>query len=387
MDSEANIKKLLHKFILNQCSEEETEKIIAYFKEHKLSDEFPTVEEVMAIMDTIPEMDEAKANSVYQQIISQEPPRKTINKPTKIRFWRYASVAVVVLSIGLGYLYKEEIFPSNPIDAVPSDQITLQLEDGSTKVISEEDHIQILSSSGSVVGKQSGKLLVYENATESESVVYNTLNVPYGKRFELQLSDGTRVHLNAGTSLKYPINFIEGQHRKVFLTGEALFDVSRDEEPPFILNSDDLNVRVLGTQFNVSSYPEDTASEVVLVEGSVGMYSGEEEFNAEKNTVLEPGYKGTFHKSGNSITTKAVVTDVYTSWIYGGLVFRNMTFNNILKKMERHYNKTIVNENAEISNEIFNASFTDVPIEKILEYIKITYAIDYEINGEHVILK
>lgn len=385
MSQNPNIRQLLRKYILNQCTPEEMDEVVLYFKEHELSDDFPTVEEVVKMLDTIPEMDESKADSIYDEIVSQKIPKQTV----KVKWiWRYASVAaIVLLFIGVGYLYSEDVFTKDDVvNDGAIDQITLQLDDGSTKVISENGDVQITNSTGGVVGKQSGKLLVYENTATSESLVYNTLNVPYGKRFQVQLSDGTTVHLNAGTTIKYPVNFIEGQHRQVYLTGEAFFDVAKDAEHPFIVNSDNLNIRVLGTQFNVSSYPEDSATDVVLVEGSVGMYESGGDFDEAKNTILQPGYKGSFDKGANSITTKQVVTDVYTSWINGGLVFRNMAFKNILKKMERHYNKTIVNENVELSNEIFNASFTDVPIEKILEYLEITYAIDFEINGNQILI-
>jgi ferric-dicitrate binding protein FerR (iron transport regulator) len=210
--------------------------------------------------------------------------------------------------------------------------------------------------------------------------VYNTLTVPHGKRFELKLSDGTQVNLNAGTSLKYPIKFLEGQHRKVFLNGEAFFDVSKDTLHPFVVNADDLDVRVLGTRFNVSSYPEDDRTDVVLIEGSVGMNKIMEDFDKDTSTVLEPGFKGTFQKNSGKIEKKPVTTGIYTAWMSGELVFRNMTFQNILKKMERHYNVSISNTNADLGNEVFNASYGKVTLEKVLKDLKLTHGINYSIN-------
>src|SRR5690606_36367432 len=120
--------------------------------------------------------------------------------------------------------------------------------------------------------------------TNSDKLAYNTLKIPFGKKFRLQLSDGTMVHINSGSTLKYPIKFIAGENRQVYLDGEAFFDVAKDKKHPFIVNADNLNVRVLGTHFNVSNYPEDAVTDVVLVEGSVGMYRSNEEFDASKNT-------------------------------------------------------------------------------------------------------
>ncbi|WP_431243682.1 FecR family protein [Flavobacterium sp. P21] len=218
-------------------------------------------------------------------------------------------------------------------------------------------------------------------------MVYNTIKIPYGKKFRLQLSDGTFVHLNSGTTLKYPIKFIAGENRQVFLDGEAFFDVAKDKKHPFIVNVDNLNVRVLGTHFNVSNYPEDTSTDVVLVEGSVGMYQPNEEFDALKNTILKPGFKGTFNKENTKISTKPVITDIYTSWINGGLTFRNMTFKNIITKLERRYNVTIVNKNEKLANEKFNASFKEESIENVMSYFNDIHGINYTIKGNQILIK
>ena len=173
------------------------------------------------------------------------------------------------------------------------------------------------------------------------------------------------------------MKFLTGKTRQVFLKGEAYFDVAKDEKHPFVVNADHLNVEVLGTQFNFSSYPEDIETDVVLVEGSVNLYSTS---NKNNNVLLKPGFKGSLHKkTTDTIATNPVITSIYTSWINGELVFRNITFGNILKKMERHYNVDIVNNNTQLSDEKFNASFRNEPIEKILEYFKITYNINYTI--------
>jgi ferric-dicitrate binding protein FerR (iron transport regulator) len=237
-----------------------------------------------------------------------------------------------------------------------------------------------------LANQNKGKI-VYDTETAPEDLVYNTLKIPYGKRFELVLSDGTSVHLNSGTTLKYPVKFIAGQNRAVFLDGEAFFDVAKDKKHPFVVNADALNVRVLGTHFNVSNYPEDDITDVVLVEGSVGMHTSGEKFDANTNTVLEPGYKGSFTKANSKITTKAVSTQVYTAWIKGELVFRNMSFKNICKKLERHYNVSITNLNKKMENEKFNASFKNEPIEKVLGYFNELHGLKYTIAKDKITIK
>lgn len=389
MNENSEIQKLLHKFILNQCSIEETNKVVEYYRNNKLTSDFPEVEDIKSLLDEMPEMDEATADRIFSNILINAKETEVIDIVSeKNPFRKYLAIAasiLVLLSTGLSY--KQGFFNSKEVPVLSGNEITLQLENGDIQVISAGKKSQIADADGNVIGNQNGNKIVYDTETPIEKLVYNTIKIPYGKRFELQLSDGTIVHLNSGTTLKYPVKFIAGENRQVFLDGEAFFDVTKDKTHPFVVNADNLNVRVLGTHFNVSNYPEDNLTDVVLVEGSVGLYSAKEKFNAEKNTILKPGFKGSFSKINNQIKTKAVVTDVYTAWIKGGLTFRDMTFKDISKKLERHYNITIVNQNGKLSNEKFNASFGDEPIAKVLSYFNEIHGINYTLKNNEVLIK
>ena len=389
MNENSEIQKLLHKFILNQCTVEETNKVVEYYRNNKLTSDFPEVEDIKSLLNEMPQMDEATADKIFSNILINAKENEVIDIVSeKNPFRKYLGIAasiLVLLTIGLSY--QQGFFNSKEAPVLNSNEITLQLENGDIQVISAGKKSQIADAEGNVIGNQNGNKIVYDTETTAEKLVYNTLKIPYGKRFELQLSDGTIVHLNSGTTLKYPVKFIAGQNRQVFLDGEAFFDVTKDKTHPFVVNADNLNVRVLGTHFNVSNYPEDNLTDVVLVEGSVGLYSAKEQFNAEKNTILKPGFKGSFSKINNQIKTKAVVTDVYTAWIKGGLTFREMTFKDISKKLERHYNVTIVNQNAKLSNEKFNASFGDEPIAKVLSYFNEIHGINYTLKNNEVLIK
>jgi len=392
MNSNSEIKTLLEKFILNQCTAEETEQVVAYFRSNNLTDEFPTVEEVKNLLDEMPKMDEQKADSIFDAILSTAKEQETVIElqPRKSNYRKYISIAASVLVLlGVGFAYKQGFFNKStevPFDFKSSD-IVLQMEDGSVQIISENGKVQVHDKKGNIIGNQSGDKLVYENQTDSDKLAYNTLKIPFGKKFRLQLSDGTMVHLNSGTTLRYPVKFIAGGNRQVYLDGEAFFDVAKDKEHPFIVNADNLNVRVLGTHFNVSNYPEDAFTDVVLVEGSVGMYRSNEEFNADKSTILKPGYKGSFNRENASIFTKQVITEIYTSWIDGGLTFRNMTFKNIITKLERRYNVTIINKNEKLANEKFNASFKEESIENVMSYFNDVHGINYTIKNDQILIK
>ncbi|MCM4174126.1 FecR family protein [Arenibacter sp. TNZ] len=308
--------------------------------------------------------------------------------------FKYRSVlkyaAIIIFSMTLGYVVNEKLSNEAPVkEFAPQENfITLEREDGNIQVISEDSTSEVIDSEGNVVGSQVGNQLVYSNGNRSisEAPIYNTLYVPYGKHFELKLSDGSMAYLNAGSSIKYPVEFVEGKDRIVFLTGEAFLEVAEDKEHPFIVRATNLDIKVFGTKFNVSAYPEDIVKEVVLVEGSVGLYSGTDMSIGNEGTVLTPGLKGSFDNTKGNITTEPVITSIYTSWVQGVLVFRNMTFENILKKLERHYNVKIINNNSKLATAKFNASFADMPIEKILEYFKGEYNIDYSINDNEIIV-
>ncbi len=301
---------------------------------------------------------------------------------------KYAALVVFVL--GLGYLYQNGLFGTASEETLipKEDAITLQLENGNIEVISADGRTQVVDSEGNIVGTQQGTRLVYDEETTVEKLVYNTLNVPNGKRFDVVLSDGTHIFLNAGTSLKYPIKFIQGEPRKVFLDGEAFFDVTTDAEHPFVVNAQALDVTVLGTKFNMATYREDSESEVVLVEGSVAMHS-EEDAPESEGTVLLPGFKGSYDRSEGTFSTQKVNISLYTSWVSGNVIFRNAPFENIIKKLERLYNVTIVNNNAQLANENFNASIEvdNESIEEVLHYFNKVYEIEYSIVNNKIIIE
>lgn len=382
MEDNSEIKQLLVKFVEGDCTQSEADKVVDYFQASKKTDDFPTLEEVLELLDEIPKVDETVSKQIVQNILAEDQK----DKVSKRSVWKYASIAAIFVGlIGLGIFFQQGGFDTESEFVIPgNDVITLELDNGEIKIIDENTSETIATATGQVIGQHDKNKLIYEANTPSEKLVYNTLTVPYGKRFDVELSDGTTVFLNAGSSIKYPVNFIKGVNREVFLTGEAYLEVAKDSEHPFIVNADELNVEVLGTQFNVSNYPEDNRAEVVLVEGSVGMYKDEETFDKNKNVILSPGLKGTYDETTTQIETKEVSTKVYTAWVGGELVFRNMTFDNILKKLERTYNVTINNTNRELGRKPFNASFKEGDINEVLQSFKKYYGIEYSISNNEV---
>lgn len=295
-----------------------------------------------------------------------------------------AAILVGLLVAGYYYFQNNAVLHNNPI---PHNAITLELEDGSTKIIKENGSITLVDKEGSVLGQQKGNELIYSNSDQLDELVFNTLSVPFGKTFELRLSDGTKAHLNAGSSLRYPVKFLKGLDRNVYITGEAFLEVAKDSLHPFVVNTVNMNVKVLGTKFNVSAYPEDETTDVVLVEGAVSLYRSTEKFDNQNSIFLKPGFKGSFNKKSNEISNESVITSLYTSWMDGELVFRNMDFNNILRKLERHYNVSIENRNEELAAKRFNANFGKEPIVNVLQELKVNYGIEFIINDNKIIIQ
>ena len=297
------------------------------------------------------------------------------------------SAAILAILIGLGFIFRDAMVDSRTTPIIPEDAIILQLENGNIEVISEDGEAKVVDSEGNVLGAQQGSQLVYKNnGTSKEEITYNTLTVPYGKRFDLLLSDGTQVTLNSGTSLKYPVQFLKTKNRQVFLDGEAFFSVAKDTENPFIVNTHELNVRVLGTKFNLSSYPEDQFVNTTLLEGSVAVYNKQDTFDSSKASLLEPGYKAEWNKYNRQIVVEEADIAMHTDWLNGKIILRHVPFKNIVKKLERHYNVDIVNNNPELDEEIFTASFDVESIDQVFKTFNLTYEMKYKINDRKIII-
>ena len=377
------IDEAITKYLNNQSSAEDIEKLSEWLNKannEKLFNEYVKIN--YAAEYNMTNFDINKAKTQLLQSI-----RKDKNIFFQKRFQnilKYAAVILVIISGGYFYHHENYTESNNGVITPHQGSITLELENGMIEVINPKTSKEIRDSQGNIVGDQQNDQISYSGNTASEELVYNKLTVPYGKRFNIQLSDGTQVYLNSGTVLKFPVKFLSGKDRQVYLQGEAYFDVAKDKVHPFKVKADDLNVEVLGTQFNVQAYQEDNTTDVVLVEGSVGLFTGESDSELYK---LRPGERGIFQKDKGQILSENVNTTVYTAWRKGELVFRNMNFQNIVLKLERHYNVKIENNNEDLNNEVFNASFNNESIENVLSYFQDISDMSYKVKGDSIYIK
>lgn len=310
--------------------------------------------------------------------------QKETRKVVKLGAWmRYAASFIILLSVGY-YVVELQKVSEKPL-IIKSNEVTLETSDGKTKVLSEESSEKIMDNHGKIVGVQKGTKITYKKKG-SEELVYNKLSTPNGKIFELFLSDGTKVTLNSGSSIKYPVNFIKGKERLVYLEGEAFFDVAKDSLHPFVVNSDDLDISVLGTKFNVNSYKNNTQSFAVLVEGSVNVSksSGEEE---DYDVIhMSPNEMVTFNKSDKNIQVGKVDANNYTAWMSSHLIIVNVPFQDILNRLERHFDVEIENNKPELNSYLFTATFTDENINQVMETIQKYKFFEYKINKNKLII-
>jgi len=300
---------------------------------------------------------------------------------------KYAAVAVFFLSVGY-YFHEDFIFSGGfPKDGqTPNNLISLEIDGEAPKVLSEFQNINIKSNNNQPVVRQEGNELIYKSNSQATKISYSTLSIPYGKRFSLSLSDGTKIHMNAGSSIKFPNVFVKGKKREVFLTGEAFFEVAKDSLHPFVVNTNGPKIKVIGTKFNVSAYANESNINTVLVEGSIGLAPKGRSLEEENLSILNPGYMAVWSKDKADFSYKEIDTSNYTAWITGKIVFNHIPFGDIVKKLERHYNVTIINHDKKLDQEIFTASFDIETIEEVLNAFDKSYPINFIRSKNKIII-
>jgi len=376
--------RLIVKFITNQASQEEIEQLTEWLKEEENQIVFKDFIKTNYAIDTA--LNTFDSTEVRKQLSDRMAKEKNVFYKRRFSsYYKYA--AILVVALGGFYFYKNSVSEQVKQNVIVPrvDEIVLQFGNGSSETIDTSEEKNVTDKEGNIIGKQEKNRLVYNKAFASGELVYNTLKIPYGKKFDVQLSDGTVVHLNSGTSLRYPVQFVKNKSREVYLIGEAYFEVSKDKAHPFTVKAQEVNVEVLGTKFNVDSYSNNSSTDVVLVEGKVSLYKNQK--TNQNQLYLMPGYKGSNQKGADDIKIEQVNTDYYTDWLKGSLVFKNASFDDIIKKLERKYNVTFINKNKTLGKEIFNARFDNEPIEVVLKYFSDSYKIDYDIDRDRITIK
>ena len=239
---------------------------------------------------------------------------------------------------------------------------------------------------------------------QSTNLVYNEIVVPLGAKSIVTLSDGTKVWLNAGSKLRYPVNFL-AKSREVYLEGEAFFDVAKMKSKLFVVKTFNLNIKVYGTQFNVKSYPEENQIQTTLVKGSVAIES-----TTEKNTIyLKPNQTVTYYKSipkkssaekpKPEVASKNKKIDVadkvvmipeidplpITSWKDSLWIIDGEELDHLAVKLERRFNVRISFQSESLKKYRFSGTLKEETFEQVLKIIRLSAPIQYSIENNNVV--
>ena len=325
------------------------------------------------------------------QLLKEIADEKKVLKLKKIhQAMRYTAAAVVIGILTTTYLFKDNIL-NTPIETTPiivntiepgTDKATLTLEDGSRIALEKGSKVQTENANSN------GEEIIYEAGERVKTeIAYNYLTIPRGGQFFVKLSDGTQVWLNSESQLKYPVSFVEGEPRIVELVyGEAYFDVSPSTEhkgSKFKVFNQSQEIEVIGTEFNIKAYKDESNIYTTLVEGKV-LVNYE---NRKQN--LTPNEQSSLDVNNKIFLVKKV--DVYNeiSWKEGVFSFESKPLKEIMKVLSRWYDIEVVFENKSLENiRFFGVLGKDQKIEEILETIKKFKIIEeYEIEDKTIILK
>lgn len=302
-------------------------------------------------------------------------------------YWLSAAASImVVFSLSLFlWINGEDSWQKNTGVSAPQrkGQVELILSSGERMVLGT-DSLRLGNRVEAGMLRDSLRKLSYLQAPagqDGQEEIFNTLVIPVGGLYELELSDGTRVWLNSVSQLRYPVQFT-GKERKVYLSGEAYFDVKTDSLRPFIVESGGMNVRVYGTEFNVTAY-RDEKLRTTLVQGKVGI-----KVDGEKELLLRPGQMAEYDAQTKHLEVQEVNAYLYTAWKEGTFAFKDETIEEIMGRLSRWYDLNVFYANEEVKKQLYDGIIPQVKdFEDVLRMIEGTATIHFEIKGNTVIVR
>lgn len=210
----------------------------------------------------------------------------------------------------------------------------------------------------------------------TKEIGYNTVNVPYGGTYTVELCDGTKVYLNSGTTLEFPSRF-DGKVRSVILKGEAYFDVARNVSKPFVVEVDEMKVKVLGTSFNVKSYVDEPGVYTTLVEGSVAILR-----DGQPEKKIKPGEQAYYNKGVGTLSIAEVDVNEFTSWKDGVFYFKDIALEEILRIVSRWYDLEVFYMNQGAKSVIYSGKLPMYSsVEDVLRKFEISGDVRFELKG------
>lgn len=332
---------------------------------------------------------EAKGQKIWNQIQLNRQPKP----PATYHLWtRLIVAASIVVLIGTGiffYKQKQSIDNQNQISVnniqPGGNKAFLTLANGQKISLTDATNGNIAEQAGVVITKTADGQLVYEvlqandNANSDE---YNTIETPSGGQYQVRLPDGTAVWLNAASSLKYPASFASKKERHVQLSGEAYFEVAKDNARPFIVVSHGQQVEVLGTHFNINAYDDESSIKTTLLEGSVKVGS-----LTEQNTrVIKPGEQAI--NMAGKMQVAQVNTNYAVAWKDGYFRFNDKTLEMGLREIARWYNVEVIFKEENLKNEPLAGRISKYDnIQQVLKKMELAGIVNFTVRGRQIIVK
>ncbi len=300
-------------------------------------------------------------------------------RPRRVLKWlKYAAVVIPVsLSLSLWYAWKEKMENKQATVACLSPVLTL--DNGEKYQLDPEEQTEIYVDE-EVKAYQAGGGLIYDTTARQEENKYNRIEVPRGSEYWIVLPDGTRVWLNAATELKYPVAF-HAKERRVYLKGEAYFEVAPDKNRPFYVETEEVKIRVLGTVFDVNTHYT-RGVRTVLVEGAVAL-----EWGDQKEIRMKPGELADFDRTTTEVTLKEVDVTSYISWKEGYFVFEDEPLEEIMHTLSLWYDKEFLFVGKRSRALHFSGHIKRYErIETILSAITDVTGVEFRMNGQIILI-
>ena len=323
-----------------------------------------------------------KNQNLYNKDIAYKEFKLRIKQSISLRrlfVWTSSVAAALIFIITFISLNKTKNF-SNTSEIRPgTEKAVITLANGKSVII-DSNTCQLNDKDGVNIKVVNG-ILNYVNVKSNKKLLYNIISTPRGGEFKITLSDGTKVWVNSESKLKYPINFL-GSKRKIFLTGEAYFEVSKDENRPFIVSTDKGDIRVLGTKFNIKNYKDEDMFYATLAEGSISYFS-----NKNKNQfLLKPGEQ--IKEQSNGTTSLQIVNvNNIISWKDGFYYFDNITLEEMMNTLSRWYDINVFYENSYLKNLHFTGDLKRYNnIQVFLEFLEEGGDVKFKIKDKTIII-
>jgi len=267
--------------------------------------------------------------------------------------------------------FKNDVLPGG-------EKATLTLADGSTIVLDEAQNGTIAQQGNSKIIKLDGKLSYDPTNKNSREIVYNTISTPKGGQYQLELPDGSKVWLNATSSIHFPTSFT-GTTRRIEITGEAYFEIAKNPNMPFIVTVNNSEVQVLGTHFNINAYNDEDNVKTTLLEGSVRFV------NDDNINILKPGQQAQLTKDGMTKVVSNVDVDEVVAWKNGMFDFENAGIETVMRQLSRWYDVEI--EYKGETDDLFIAEMPrNIKLSDALKALELTGKVKFDIQGKKIIV-